>query len=71
MRHYGSWGNYPVALQEESRRLDWRHGPLTPPADGATLLPRGLGRSYGDSCLNHDGVLLATRRPQASRVSTP
>lgn len=28
---------------------------------GRPLLPYGLGRSYGDSCLNDGGVLLATR----------
>ncbi len=27
----------------------------------ATILPRGLGRSYGDSCLNENGYLLATK----------
>ena len=60
MRHYGSWGNYPVGRQEEARRIDWRHVPLTPSADGRTLLPHGLGRSYGDSCLNDGGILLDT-----------
>jgi FAD/FMN-containing dehydrogenase len=29
---------------------------------GETLLPYGLGRSYGDSCLNDDGRLVAMRR---------
>jgi len=28
---------------------------------GATILPYGNGRSYGDSCLNPGGALLLTR----------
>lgn len=40
------------------RSLRWRGDPL-PEAEG-TLLPYGLGRSYGDSCLNEGGTLLST-----------
>jgi FAD/FMN-containing dehydrogenase len=32
-----------------------------PPTPGETVLPYGLGRSYGDSCLNDQNVLLLTR----------
>ena len=35
---------------------------LPRPQDGSTLLPYGLGRSYGDSCLNDGGTLLDTTR---------
>ena len=49
---------YPRAPQV-MRRLLSRHDDL-PVRDGETLLPYGLGRSYGDSCLNSDGVLLST-----------
>ncbi|RJQ53768.1 MAG: FAD-binding oxidoreductase [Nitrospiraceae bacterium] len=28
---------------------------------GSSVLPRGLGRSYGDSCLNENGYLLSTK----------
>jgi FAD/FMN-containing dehydrogenase len=54
---YASWGNYPAAAQHV-HRLHWRGDPLPRPGEGQTLLPRGLGRSYGDSCLNDGGILL-------------
>lgn len=59
MRQYGSWGNYPAARQK-ALRIEWRHDPLPGLPAGATLLPHGLGRSYGDSCLNDGGILLDT-----------
>ena len=54
-----SWGRLPAAAQE-SLRLNFRDTPL-PAAPGKTLLPHGLGRSYGDVCLNDAGALLLTR----------
>lgn len=53
-----SWGRYPHTSQR-LLSLDDRHAPL-PPVEG-TALPRGNGRSYGDSCLNDQGTLLLTR----------
>ncbi len=55
-----SWGRWPQAVHH-LRRMDWAHE--TP--DFATLgsdsvLAHGLGRSYGDSCLNDHGTLLLT-----------
>ena len=61
MGRFASWGNFPPARQQ-ALDLYWRDDGLPLPRDGATLLPRGLGRSYGDSCLNDGGVLLDTRR---------
>lgn len=60
-RHYQSWGRYPPAEQEVVR-LWSRHDPLTLEAGGGkTALPRGNGRSYGDSCLNDGGLLIDAR----------
>lgn len=53
-----SWGRYPKATQR-LLALTSRHDAL-PDANG-TALPRGNGRSYGDSCLNDGGALLLTR----------
>lgn len=53
-----SWGRYPRAHQtllpihDRAARL---------PAFDGFALPRGNGRSYGDSCLNPDGALLCAR----------
>lgn len=53
-----SWGRYPQVAQH-SQRLAWSCEPL--PRPGSALLPFGLGRSYGDSCLNDQHTLLLTR----------
>lgn len=58
MRAIESWGR--VRAEGEVRRLWWRDEPLPLDAPG-TALPFGLGRSYGDSCLNQGGTLLLTR----------
>lgn len=54
-----SWGRYPRA-RAVARPLHWADDPL-PIGPGETVLPYGNGRSYGDSCLNDQGVLLCTR----------
>ncbi|HUP63926.1 MAG TPA: FAD-binding oxidoreductase [Thermoanaerobaculia bacterium] len=60
MARYESWGRYPRAGEQRTVRIDWRHEP--PALDGlAPVLPRGMGRSYGDVCLNDGGTLLLTR----------
>ncbi|AKU89942.1 FAD-binding oxidoreductase [Vulgatibacter incomptus] len=58
MADHESWGRFPKASQR-ALPVQWRGDSL--PASDATLLPHGLGRSYGDSCLNDGGALLATR----------
>lgn len=59
MNRDSSWGRLPGADQH-SVPLAWKHEPLPALASG-TQLPHGLGRSYGDSCLNDGGRLLETR----------
>lgn len=54
-----SWGRYPRARQTV-RRIYWATDPLDPGVPGKSLLPYGLGRSYGDCCLNDGGILLDT-----------
>jgi len=58
---YQSWGRHPRA-EQEAVRLWSRHGSFPiDRVDGKTALPRGNGRSYGDSCLNDGGVLIDAR----------
>lgn len=52
-----SWGNYPIAPEQCLKELHWRTDELP---RKKKMLPRGLGRSYGDSCLNEHGILLST-----------
>ncbi len=60
MDDYLSWGRYPIVSQNV-RQYIWRtDGVPTPLKEGQSLLPYGNGRSYGDSCLNHEGTLIAT-----------
>ena len=51
-----SWGRYPRLAQRVVRMPD-RHAALPLPEEGS-VLPYGLGRSYGDSCLNGGGTLI-------------
>ncbi len=61
-RHYQSWGRYP-RVKQSAVQLDWRTQPLSALTDAETSwLPFGNGRSYGDVCLNSDGLLIDTRR---------
>src|SRR5690348_3142005 len=55
---YRSWGRWPVPTNQRTQRLWSSHDPV--PDSVGTLLPRGLGRSYGDSCTNSGGTLLLT-----------
>lgn len=55
-----SWGRYPAAVQTVYAR-DWCDDPLPMPERGMSLLARGMGRSYGDSCLNAGNAVALTR----------
>lgn len=55
---YESWGRYPKPTGQHTVTMPWRYDEL--PA-GKSILPFGLGKSYGDACLNDNGLLLSTR----------
>lgn len=57
MTDLNSWGRYPRVAQTAVPL--YRRAASLPQSDG-TMLPRGLGRSYGDACLNDQGTLLLT-----------
>ncbi|MCC5850842.1 MAG: FAD-binding oxidoreductase [Verrucomicrobia bacterium] len=54
-----SWGLQPLPAPQTPVSIRSRHATL-PRSPDKTMLPRGLGRSYGDVCLNGDGLLLMT-----------
>lgn len=56
---WDSWGRYPN-VDQEAWQIAWACDRIEFPA-GRTYLPRGMGRSYGDCCLNDGGVLLCAR----------
>lgn len=58
-----SWGN-TVSTTSTLIPFSWRNQPL--PESQTSMLPHGLGRSYGDSCLNDGGTLLTT--PSLDRI---
>ena len=53
-----SWGRYPAATHVAELAVAWRSDARIP--EVRPVLPHGLGRSYGDSCLNDGGALLRT-----------
>ncbi len=55
-----SWGNYTNGQPAHIIDMLWRDTPI-PFAQHASFLPYGRGRSYGDSCLNEQGVLITTQ----------
>lgn len=59
-KRYTSWGRYPTAKPRQIVRLTWLDQLPRLDAHEGTVLPFGLGRSYGDSCLNDGGTLLDT-----------
>lgn len=61
MADYSSWGNYPKT-QQTALSPEWRTD-TAELLNGLTdnYLPRGNGRSYGDSCLSKSGLLVDSR----------
>jgi FAD/FMN-containing dehydrogenase len=66
MLSYQSWGRLPKATPAAVRRLYWRSELAELDLGSSPALPYGLGRSYGDSCLNDGGTLIDTS--QLSRL---
>lgn len=58
---FQSWGRYPK-VDQKVHHLEWLTDRWPTLNEGETLLPYGLGRSYGDSCLNGGQSLLAVHR---------
>lgn len=56
MKTYESWGRYPKTTQQV-HVMSWRTEGLP---TSKPLLAYGLGKSYGDACLNDGGTLLDT-----------
>ena len=53
-----SWNNIPKATN--SKTIKYNKRVSVDFNNKTTYLPRGLGRSYGDVCLNNDGTLILT-----------
>lgn len=58
MNRIESWGRYPRTTQDMVE-LTWRTDALP---SKRPLLPFGLGKSYGDACLNDKGTVVSTKR---------
>jgi len=60
---YGSFGNLPQSRPQKGHVLYWSEDAalLLQNRPSAPVLPYGRGRSYGDVCLNSQGILLDTR----------
>lgn len=56
-----SWGRLPAEPPKQLRPLYWSSDdPMTDLPSSISALPYGCGRSYGDVCLNSNGVLIPT-----------
>ena len=59
-QHYKSWGLYPPGKHKDVIKLNWINSIPDLSRIETSVLPYGLGRSYGDNCLNMDNTLLDT-----------
>jgi FAD/FMN-containing dehydrogenase len=57
---YPSWGNYPPINAAQHYPLSWRDE-LLPFHSPYSFLAYGQGKSYGDSCLNENNILIPTK----------
>jgi FAD/FMN-containing dehydrogenase len=60
MKTYESWGRYPRVTPKKVVPIYWRDEGLQWSHSTVPVLAYGLGRSYGDSCLNENGILIDT-----------
>lgn len=60
MKRYESWGRYPKIKDQKVLRITSPNAPLPLREDERSVLPYGLGRSYGDSCINDNNALIET-----------
>lgn len=60
MTRYESWGRYPKVTNQTVLRATSPSAPLPLPSDNLSVLPFGLGRSYGDSCVNDNNAIIET-----------
>src|SRR5436309_6229728 len=56
-----SWGRYPTVMPRQVIPIFWRNELPDLSSFEQPVLPFAYGRSYGDSCLNEDGIALDTR----------
>jgi FAD/FMN-containing dehydrogenase len=61
MSKYNSFGRYPKPNNQEIHHIKWRYDLPDLNSFSKNILPYGLGKSYGDSCLNEDGILIDIR----------
>ncbi len=57
-REYLSWGRYPRPQNQRTLAIRSLSEPLPISGPLHTVLPYGLGRSYGDSCLNDENSVI-------------
>ena len=56
-----SWNRFPRVAPRRVAKLEFRHQSLPPLSGAPNRLAYGEGRSYGDVCLNADGLIMRTR----------
>ncbi len=61
LENYGSWGRYLKLYPSQVININWRSEIPDFSSFDKSVLAYGYGKSYGDSCLNEDGILLDTK----------